>query len=101
MPSRLELQMLLEELLESRNVYFQPPSDLVMQYPAIRYTLDTRPTDYADDISYIRRLKYSLIVIDKNPDSSIPSKILDIPTAAHTRRYTSNNLNHDVFTLYF
>ena len=38
MGSRLELQSKLEELLGSRNVYYQPPESLKMKYPAIRYS---------------------------------------------------------------
>ena len=38
MADRLDLQGLLEELLESRNVYYKPPESIKMQYPAIRYS---------------------------------------------------------------
>lgn len=37
MASRLDLQTFLEELLESKNVYFQPPESVKMKYPAIVY----------------------------------------------------------------
>ena len=40
MASRLDLQTFLEELLESKNVYFQPPESVKMKYPAIVYALD-------------------------------------------------------------
>lgn len=40
MASRLNLQTFLEEILESRNVYFQPPESVKMKYPAIVYALD-------------------------------------------------------------
>ena len=50
MRSRLELQTLLEDLLESTNVYYQPPENLKMEYPCIRYYKDDIRGDYADDI---------------------------------------------------
>ena len=38
MASRLELQTKFENILGSRNVYFQPPSSVQMRYPAIVYS---------------------------------------------------------------
>ena len=40
MKNRIELQTLLEELLGSKNVYYQPPNNLSMSYPAILYSTD-------------------------------------------------------------
>ena len=37
MDKRQTLQSELEAILGSRNVYYQPPANLKMQYPAIRY----------------------------------------------------------------
>ena len=101
MPSRLELQTTLEEILGSRNVYFQPPSSVRMQYPAIIYSrkdIEKRP---ADDITYRKLPSYEVILIDKNPDSKYVEKIFDLPYCSFDRHYESDNLNHDVFTLYF
>ena len=47
MASRLDLQTFLEEILESRNVYFQPPESVKMKYPAIVYALDDIENVYA------------------------------------------------------
>lgn len=101
MPSRLELQTTLEEILGSRNVYFQPPSSVRMQYPAIIYSrkdIEKRP---ADDRTYHKLPSYEVILIDKNPDSKYVEKIFDLPYCSFDRHYESDNLNHDVFTLYF
>ena len=40
MRNRLDLQKIFEDILGSKNVYFQPPESLKMKYPAIRYSLD-------------------------------------------------------------
>ena len=37
MGTRLELQSKLEEILGSRQVYYQPPETVKMEYPAIVY----------------------------------------------------------------
>lgn len=96
-----ELQAMLEKLLGSRNVYYQPPESLQMKYPAIRYELDTINSMNADNIKYSKNNRYEITVIDRLPDNEVISKILDLPYSSYDRRYQSNNLNHDVITLYY
>ena len=101
MPSRLELQTLLEKLLESRNVYFQPPASVKMKYPAIVYGLEDIENTFANDGVYLSKRKYSVTVIDEDPDSEIVVRISQLPTCRFNRHFESDNLNHDVFTLYY
>lgn len=101
MPSRIELQTMLEELIGSRNVYFQPPASVRMQYPAIVYSRSKIETEFANNLVYKRAIAYEVIVIDKNPDSEIVEKVSFLPSCKHDRHYTADNLNHDVFTLYY
>lgn len=101
MGARVELQSLLEEVLGSRNVYFQPPSDIHMKYPAIVYARSRIANDHANDDAYRQSLSYELTVIDANPDSEIVTKISKLPMCRHDRHFTSDNLNHDVFTIYY
>lgn len=101
MPSRPELQTTLEGILGSRNVYFQPPSSVRMQYPAIVYSRKDIEKRSADDCAYRKLPSYEVILIDKNPDSKYVEKIFDLPYCSFDRHYESDNLNHDVFTLYF
>ena len=99
MGSRIELQRLLEEILGSRNVYYQPPSTIQMSYPAIVYSCDGLDNIYADDSVYMQSLEYQITVIDKNPDGDIWLKVSKIPKCRHDRNFKSDNLNHYVFTL--
>ena len=101
MSSRLDLQTILEGILGSRNVYFQPPSSVRMQYPAIVYARKDVEKRSADDMAYRKLPSYELVLIDKNPDSEFVDKLLDLPYCSFDRHYESDNLNHDVFTLYF
>lgn len=101
MPSRLELQTLLEELLESRNVYFQSPASVKMKYPAIVYGLEDIENTFANDGVYLSKRKYLVTVIDEDPDSEIVVKISQLPTCRFNRHFESDNLNHDVFTLHY
>ena len=101
MGQRLQLQSQLEELLGSRNVYFQPPTNVQMQYPCIVYNRDSANSQYADDIPYRFTKRYQVTAIDQDPDSTIADKIAALPLCSYDRFFTADNLNHDVFTLFF
>lgn len=101
MASRLELQSKLEELLGSRNVYYQPPESLKMEYPAIRYSKSAIESTHADNMKYSNANRYDITVIDRRPDNSVIQKILELPYSSFDRHYVSDNLNHDVLSLYF
>ena len=101
MGTRLELQAVLEVLLGSSNVYFQPPTNVELQYPAIVYKKDQVDSVFADNIPYRRVKRYLITVIDPSPDSLIPDKIGNLPQNRFVRHFVVKNLNHDVFTLYF
>jgi hypothetical protein len=99
--SRLLLQSLLEEILGTEEVYFQPPENLTMQYPAIIYTRSLSNTQFADNHPYRRTKRYLVTVIDQDPDSLIPDKVAELPMCTHSRSYPANQLHHDVFDVYF
>lgn len=101
MASRLELQSKLEALLGSRNVYYQVPESDKMEYPAIVYSKEDIKTTHANDAVYSKKNRYSLIVISKKPDDPVIDKLLEIPYCSYDRSYKSDNLNHDVLTLYY
>lgn len=101
MGRRLKLQTLLENLKGDRNVYFQPPSNLQMQYPAIVYALDGDYTNHANNNLYFRRKRYQVTVIDRDPDTPLEEKMAKLPRCRLNRVYASDNLNHFVYTIYF
>lgn len=97
---RLTLQSKFEEILGNRNVYFQAPEGFKMKYPAIRYSLSRYDDRFADNILYASKTAYTVTLIDKNPDSDFVNKIRNLPYCRFDRPYTSDNLNHWVFTIY-
>jgi len=98
---RTQLQTLLEGLLGSNKVYFQPPANLQIQYPCIVYNRDDAITQYANNKPYDLNKRYQLTAIDRNPDSPVPDKIAALPLCTFDRHFAADNLNHDVFTIYF
>lgn len=101
MGQRLKLQTLLEGILGSRNVYFQPPATITMNYPAIVYSRNDIWAEHASNLPYTHKKRYMVTVIDRNPDSTTPDKIGKLPLCRFSRHFTKDNLNHDVYDLYF
>lgn len=99
MGKRLELHQLLETFVE--NVYFQPPENVRLKFPCIVYKRDFAETRFADGIPYNYVKRYMITVVDGDPDSDIPSKVAAIPMSLFNRFYTADNLNHDVYNVYF
>ena len=67
MGTRLELQSKLEELLGSRQVYYQPPESVKMEYPAIVYSKSNIRTTNANDAKYSKINRYDKQSYLRNP----------------------------------
>lgn len=72
-----------------------------MEYPAIVYSRDQADSVSADDITYRFTKQYQVILVSRNPDDDKMDKLLAQPMCRHERFYVADNLNHDVFTIYF
>ncbi len=99
MGQRADLQALLETI--TPHVYFQPPTNVQLQYPCIKYERDDDLVRHAGNKLYIHRKRYLVTVIDSDPDSTLPDAVRNLPYCAFDRHYVGDNLNHDVFNLYF
>lgn len=101
MGTRLDLQSQFEEILGSKNVYFQPPESIKLKYPCIIYSLADIYTRNADDLHYSMQKVYNVSVISRDPDNDIALSILNLPKVRFDRRYVADNLYHDILTLYY
>jgi hypothetical protein len=83
------------------HVYFQPPPNVQMAYPAIVYQRDNgcAPSSLAIGRKYDQR--YQVTVIDRSPDSKVIDRVRELPRCAYNRFFVADGLNHDVFVLYF
>ena len=99
MGQRLQLHQLLETFTD--NVYFQPPTNIQLKYPCIIYKRDFAETKFADDNPYNYTKRYMITIIDQDPDSDIPDKVASMPMSLFNRFYTAENLNHDVYNVFF
>lgn len=100
MERRLKLH---KEFLEVvNNVYFQPPESVKLKYPCIIYIRSQGNTLYADDVNYRHMKSYTVTVIDKDPDSNLPDKLLSRFSYCRIDRiYTYENLYHTVMNLFY
>ena len=101
MKTRIELRELLASQTGLQNLYFQSPETVKMKYPCIVYGFNGLDSKFADDEKYIKRKKYTITIIDKDPDSVYPDKLVELPYCSFDRSYTADNLNHWVYTIYF
>lgn len=81
--------------------YFGPPSDNQMLYPCIRYNYTNDLDEFADNIHYKSSRRYTVTVIDEDPDSEIPNRLKEIPYCTSDRNFAVDGLNHFVHTLYY
>lgn len=99
MDRRLEFQDILERILGSENVYFQPTHNTQMQYPAIVFSLSNLNSNHANNNPYILRTSYLVTYISRDPDSPIPKKLAMLQSSNFDRRHVADGLNHTVFTI--
>lgn len=101
MGKRTDLQTELETLLGSDKVYFQPPSTIKISYPCIIYELADVKTLHANNKVYKTDKGYKVTLIHKDPDNDIVDKLIDFPKSKYNNSFTSDNLNHYVFTIFY
>lgn len=96
---RSELSVILHTIPGVEGIYFQKPTTL--EYPAIVYDIDDEYDSRADNLRYFLKKRYTVTVIDRNPDSLIPDVVGALPYSRFDRKYVVNNLHHTVYQLYF
>lgn len=99
MGQRLDLHAILLEI--TPKVYFQPPTNIKMEYPCLVYQRDAADVKFAGNLPYSNTWRYQVTLIDPNPDSPILEQIKALPMCVFQRHFVVNRLNHDVFVLYF
>lgn len=100
MANRADLQDFLEQLMGNENVYFDPPESMRIKYPGIRYSLTQLSFLRANNKVYKTTPGYEIILIDSNPDSEYPDKLMNVKYCRFVRHYPSDGLHHWVFNLY-
>lgn len=81
--------------------YFSPPSKHKMNYPCIVYNHTNDQDLYADNSHYLGWKRYTVTVIDRDPDSKIPTRLKELPYCTSDRNFSVDGLNHFVYELFY
>lgn len=97
-----QLQEILSEIPNVKEVYIQAPTDRPLQDPCIMIERGgLSDVKFADNTKYRLLRAYDVTIIDRAPDSNIPDQVEGLPYAEFNRFFRSDGLNHFVFQLYF
>ena len=100
--TRLNLDKELRTLLGTSNVYFQPPESIKLKYPCIIYNLSSIPSLYANDKIYKSHRRYQITYVTSDPDTDMIDRMLGaFSLISFDRHFTSDRLNHYIFTIYY
>lgn len=102
MDRRLEFRNELKSVMDSNELYFQPPDGKKITYPCAIYKILNINMDHADDLVYKHIVGWQVTIIDRNPDSVYPERLMNkFRHVRFDRSFTADNLNHFVFTIYY
>jgi hypothetical protein len=106
MGQRLDLHNKLVSIINSPNpletrVYYQPSASTTLKYPCILYSRSAKDEKFANNKLYLGKQRYSITVIDANPDSLFPDEVSQLPLTRFAQHFTTDGLNHDVYFTYF
>lgn len=95
-----DLLHMLQQAVRHNQVYFQPPENLKIVYPAVVFHLSKIEIDRASDVPYKGAKEYSVTLITKDPEPDVIDEILKIPYSSLDTTYITDGMNHFVFTVY-
>lgn len=98
---RLELHNILLDILGLPYVYFQAPESYRLDFPCIMYKLGEIDSIHANDKRYLNMKRYLVTIVDEDPDSEIPDKLLELPYCKFEDHFAKDDLNHYIFSLYY
>lgn len=101
MAQRQDLQTLLETLMGHNRVYFQAPTNVLLEYPCVIYQVDDIHTDHADNLPYRHKIRYQITVIFSDPDDFSHLKVGSLPSAKFDRQFKVDGLYHFVYSIHF
>ena len=99
MGSRLNLHKILKAICP--NCYFQPPESIKLKYPCIIYNKSYQKIIHADNLPYRHDNRYTVTVIDRDPDSTLPDRVAKLKSCNFDRSYATEGLYHTVYVIYY
>ena len=85
-----------------KNAYFQPPKTVMLRYPCVIYRLDNIDKTNADDKAYVTTNRYLVTYVTEDPDDEMIFELIKhFQMISWSGSFTSDNLNHYNYNLYF
>lgn len=98
MKTRDEIQSMLEEILGSKNVYFQPPTNTSIKYPCIVYKFVRFNVTPADNKPYLVTGRWDIHHMYKNPKNDLKEKfVFEVPFCSFDRRIVTEGVYNDYY----
>lgn len=102
MLKRVDIQEKFKFLLGSNNVYYQPPANLKMKYPAIVYSLDGLDVKRFDNIRLINKNCFSVTHIYRNESENLVEAMLkNFEYISFDNRSIVDGIYNDHYTIYW
>ena len=100
MKSRIEIQNLLEEILGSKEVYFQAPPNTGMSYPCMIYDFEGFDTSFADNRPYLVSGQWTVHHMYKSIKNDLKERmVLEEPFFRWDRRIKSDGVYNDYYKI--
>lgn len=90
-----------QEVNDQKMVLGQVPASFKLSYPCIKYSLDKVRTYQANNTPFFFTRYYSVMVIDRDPESPLFEAIKCLPRCTVDRFFIADNLYHFNFTIQY
>lgn len=102
MKTRDDLHEMICSNFRTKNVYFQPPESMKLNYPCFVYSRNADYINRANNRLYTYEHGYQLTYITDDPETDIPFDVLNVfKKCRYDRVFVSDNLYHHIFNLYY
>ncbi len=99
---RIRFHSKLAEILPGWHLYYQPPENVKLIYPCVIYERSRFHQIRADNKRYRSIPCWSTTLIIKSPQNAPITQLIDgFQMCSFDRSFTSDNLNHYAYTIYY
>lgn len=81
------------------NVYFMPPQEMRLSYPAIVYYVGGGSDSYADNVRFLPRTTFDVTLIENDPLSAKVDAIRDLRHSSYMTSFKKDGLHQHKFKI--
>ena len=86
-------------LSNASNVYFMPPQEMHLSYPAIVYYVGGGSDSYADNVRFLPRTTFDVTLIEYDPMSAKVDAIRDLKHSSYMTSFKKDGLHQHKFKI--